>query len=286
MMNTRPSPPSIVDTAALPVEIASLNVRSFGQPYQGYGVGEVPERLQCYEVLWVKGACGWVTINTESHVLARDGVYLFAPGQVRLLNLTSVEQGFQIIIPPALFPEIYRFEHHTTPDFFGGMYSFNVTDWEELADILTKIEKEAQQQYPSKREVLRSLLNVFMLYLSRQNSGDDVVVVSKTDNEIVNRFIEHLRLNVATKKLVSDYADDLCISPNYLNTVVKRVTGFPASHHIQQYIIREAKCRALYSGLLMKEIAFELGFTDLGHFSKYFKTYSGTSFTSFLKSAV
>ena len=109
------------------------------------------------------------------------------------------------------------------------------------------------------------------------------VIASKKEKELVNRFMEHLNKHFATKKLVSDYADDLCISPNYLNTVIKKVTGFSASHHIQQCIIREAKCRALYSGAMMKEIAYDLGFSDLAHFSKFFKNYSGSNFSSFMK---
>ena len=112
---------------------------------------------------------------------------------------------------------------------------------------------------------------------------DHGAIVSKKEKELVSRFVEHLNKDFATKKLVSDYADDLCISPNYLNTIIKKVTGFPASHHIQQCIIREAKCRALHSGAMMKEIAYDLGFNDLAHFSKFFKNYSGSSFSSFMK---
>ena len=112
---------------------------------------------------------------------------------------------------------------------------------------------------------------------------DHGTIVSKKEKELVSRFVEHLNKDFATKKLVSDYADDLCISPNYLNTIIKKVTSFPASHHIQQCIIREAKYRALHSGAMMKEIAYDLGFNDLAHFSKFFKNYSGSSFSSFMK---
>jgi YesN/AraC family two-component response regulator len=117
----------------------------------------------------------------------------------------------------------------------------------------------------------------------QMDCAGQVAMTSKKEKELVSRFMEHLNSHFATKKLVSDYAEDLCISPNYLNTIIKKVTGFPASHHIQQCIIREAKCRALYSGAMMKEIAYDLGFNDLAHFSKFFKNYSGSSFSSFMK---
>jgi len=43
----------------------------------------------------------------------------------------------------------------------------------------------------------------------------------------------------------------------------------------------EAKRLALYSQVSMKEIAYGLGFDNLAHFSKYFKTNSGSNFTDF-----
>lgn len=86
--------------------------------------------------------------------------------------------------------------------------------------------------------------------------------------------------------MVTDYADELIVTPNYLNEVIKKITGFPASHHIQQRIVLEAKRQAAYSNLSMKEVAYQLGFDDMAHFSKFFKNASGQSFTDFKKALV
>ena len=47
----------------------------------------------------------------------------------------------------------------------------------------------------------------------------------------------------------------------------------------------EAKRQAMYSQVSMKEIAYGLGFDNLAHFSKYFKTNSGINFTDFKRQA-
>jgi AraC-like DNA-binding protein len=86
-----------------------------------------------------------------------------------------------------------------------------------------------------------------------------------------------------THKKVTEYADHLAVTPNYLNEIVKRASGFPASHHIQQRIVLEAKRHATYSDSSMKEIAYHLGFDDIAHFSKFFKNVVGQSFTDFKK---
>jgi AraC-like DNA-binding protein len=97
----------------------------------------------------------------------------------------------------------------------------------------------------------------------------------------VQRFMSLLKKNYTTHKMVSDYARELCLTPSHLNKIVKKVSGFPASYHIQQQIILEAKRQAIYYGLSMKEVAFSLGFDDYLHFSKFFKNNSGMNFTHF-----
>ncbi|WP_372490169.1 helix-turn-helix domain-containing protein [Chitinophaga sedimenti] len=50
--------------------------------------------------------------------------------------------------------------------------------------------------------------------------------------------------------------------------------------------MNEAKRQLLSSNGSMKEIAFYLGFDNIAHFSKYFKTKTGINFTSFRNGAV
>ena len=83
--------------------------------------------------------------------------------------------------------------------------------------------------------------------------------------------------------MVCDYASVLSVSPNYLNRTVKKVSGYTASHHIQQQIVLEAKKQAIHYGVSMKEIAYQLGFDNPSHFSKFFKCNSGMNFTQFIK---
>ena len=61
----------------------------------------------------------------------------------------------------------------------------------------------------------------------------------------------------------------------------KKITGSTASHHIQQQIILEAKRQAMYFSTSMKQIAYNLGFDNIAHFSKFFKHNCGMNFTDF-----
>ena len=101
--------------------------------------------------------------------------------------------------------------------------------------------------------------------------------------EIVQQFMSLLEKNYKEQKMVADYASMLSVTPNYLNEIVKKTTGFSAGHHIRQRIVLEAKRQATYSGNCMKEIAYFLGFCDMAHFSKFFKNTTGMNFSDFKK---
>jgi AraC family transcriptional activator of pobA len=138
-----------------------------------------------------------------------------------------------------------------------------------------------------KSNPLLSISEIILIMKNRDNfrlqpHGE---VLQSREAEMVRKFMNLLKRNFVKQKLVIEYAGQLCVTPNYLNRVVKKVTGLTASHHIQQQIIMEAKRQAMYSQVSMKEIAYGLGFDNLAHFSKYFKTNSGINFTDFKRQA-
>ena len=95
--------------------------------------------------------------------------------------------------------------------------------------------------------------------------------------------MESLEKKFKEKKMVADYAAELFITPNYLNGIIKKMTGFSAGYHIRQRVVLEAKRLGRYSDAGMKEIAYSLGFEDSSHFSKFFKAVAGMNFSDFKK---
>ena len=76
---------------------------------------------------------------------------------------------------------------------------------------------------------------------------------------------------------VSFYAKQLNITPKYLSSVVKEVSGKTAACWIDESVILEAKALLKYSGMSIQEIAYHLNFSTQSFFGKYFKQHTGTS---------
>lgn len=219
-----------------------------------------------------------LTLDTHKCELTDNTIYCLAQGQYRSVELRGVAEGYGISLTPAF---LYASNCAVHGDFGELVRSSNA----ELDDLVALMHLECLRPDPRSQEILRSLFKVFMICLRRADPVKDHRNAHlQNDNRIVQGFFSSLQQHFAIKKLVAEYADELCITPNYLNAVVKRQTGFPASHHIQQFIIMEAKRQAIYSQSSMKEVADRLGFDDCAHFSKFFKNFSGMNFSTFKRS--
>jgi AraC-like DNA-binding protein len=151
--------------------------------------------------------------------------------------------------------------------------------------IIYKLVKEFNNYFLLRSEILVGYFKILLIYLTRRSDTAPQPISRSANAELVNRFFSSVEKQFLTNKKVTDYASHLAVTPNYLNEIVKRISGFPASYHIQQRIVLEAKRHATYSGASMKEIAYHLGFEDIAHFSKYFKNVAGQSFSAFKKRA-
>jgi AraC family transcriptional regulator, transcriptional activator of pobA len=244
-------------------------------------------RTNSFEIIWVKKGSGVLSVDLQKNSILQDTIYCIAPRQLRLFQSINGMRGYYIALSAEL---LHTLENQVDFDLltaqYGGGRNLPLVHTAqetlgELEELVTKMIREFQNTLPMKSELLKGYLKIFMIYMSRKITITEPIY--HKDSEMVRKFMTLLKKNFATKKLVADYAEELCVTPNYLNLIVKKITGYPVSHHIQQYIILEAKRQALYSGSRMKEIADFLGFEDYAHFSKFFKNYSGMNFSNFKK---
>ena len=85
-------------------------------------------------------------------------------------------------------------------------------------------------------------------------------------------------------KNVTDYAEKLNITPNYLTTTLKQFTGKTAKDIISERLFNESKSLLKYSGLDIAEISYRLNFQEPTHFTRFFKKHSGITPNQFRKS--
>jgi len=244
-------------------------------------------KLRNYEIFWINNGKAALTIDLQQLAIQNKTMVAISPGQIRHLAEQAGIEGYYISLSPdflyaaeANFLSILS-NYETVKK--AVVVAIDETNQEEMEDILLKMKKESTHYSVVGAEILKGLFRLFLLYLNRKCTSKSPTAENGRDKCLVRKFTDLLCQHFKTKKMVVDYASELCVTPSYLNQVVKKVSGFTASHHIQQCLIQEAKRQALHTGSSMKEIAYDLGFDDIAHFSKFFKNNSGLNFTSFKK---
>ena len=123
------------------------------------------------------------------------------------------------------------------------------------------------------QHLITSLLYNFH-YLQADSRRDELLHPSRHE-ELFRRFITLVNEHCKTQRTTAFYADRLCLSPRYLSTVIRDVSGRTVVEWVNQAVILEAKVLLKHSDLLTYQIADELHFPNPSFFSKFFKRMTG-----------
>ncbi|WP_377297221.1 helix-turn-helix domain-containing protein [Rhizobium sp. SGZ-381] len=138
------------------------------------------------------------------------------------------------------------------------------------------IAEEISGVLPGGEEVIRHHLSLLLIALWRLAApvGD---APKPSPRVIVRSFVQLVDLHVRDHWTVPDYAVALGVTPDRLNTAIKRATGRTPLDFIHGRLVAEAVILLEGSSLQIAEIADALGFTDAAYFSRFFKRVAGVS---------
>ncbi len=239
-------------------------------------------------IVWVTQGNGTCLADTDKVAISGSTVYYAKPSQFLGFEWGENTDGY-IISFSLNFLRLYETLAYklSNSELFSSFSSGTVVipidehTAVEMDAIAKKMLTESTSANTENNEILPELLKIFLLYLNRQFLKVNTQCNKPGNSLLVKKFFNLLEKNYITCKTVGHYAGELAVTPNYLNEIIKKVTGSSARYHIQQRVVLEAKRKALYAELTMKEVAYNLGFEDTYHFSKYFKNVSGVNFTTF-----
>jgi len=156
--------------------------------------------------------------------------------------------------------------------------------------------KEIYGDSPDKADMVRKMLFVYLHKIKRayqkqvNNLTPDVTINKSLYNRFRKELDNYMQHLVVQKKssmpTVARIAQQLHVNPNYLNGIIKSLTGKTASSHIQEKIILEAKSFLFNTDLQVNAIADKLGFENSPYFNRFFKRNAGISPTEYRKQFV
>jgi AraC family transcriptional activator of pobA len=243
-----------------------------------------PGRKDFFEIVWLKNEDALHALKDTDLDAKGDWIYLIPPYRVHQLNKAG-KNGELISFKRDMLEEEDK-------EFLLDLFKiFNVqgefsclrlseTAAVELSEIFSLLEKE----YANHNMIMvKALLKVFLLKLIQVKEHD--FTSQDIHQKRVYEFLMLLESNYQQVRNTDFYAGKLGISSKRLNQILKDKLDKTGMQLIHDRIILEAKRSIIHSEITIKEIAYELGFSDRPYFSRFFKKQTGQTPEEFQKQA-
>lgn len=229
-------------------------------------------------------------IHFDNHVFHLDGVYLFFANS-RVPYATEIvsenHTGYSCVFTEEFIKPVERLESLQQSALFktNGTPAFKLDAEQQarLTGIFETMVAHDATDYLYKDDLMRNYIQLIIHESLQMQPEEHFIHFNNASLRITTQFMEMLErqfpvedLNAPIKlKSAQDYANALSIHVNYLNRVVKEITGKPTTTIIAERITAEAITLLRHTDWNVAEIAYALGFEYPNYFSNFFKKATG-----------
>ena len=226
--------------------------------------------------------------NLQEFRLKKDSLFIFSPKHILQVQSNNRFKAHLIVIAPDFLKRINIDTKLMMPLFlqFGSLPCMELTHAESqsLRSFISMVEQELKgSETDFSSEIIGGLIaatiykvgDILTHYLTEHPEVDSPI--HNRAEEYFRQFTELLGEHYKHERSVGFYARQLCITPKYLTTLIKRISGKSVSEWIDNYVILEAKTLLKYSNMSVQEIAYYLNFPNQSFFGSYFKRNAGMS---------
>ena len=158
----------------------------------------------------------------------------------------------------------------------------NTESLELLQTVLKMLQIEFNAKDTLQFEMLQMMLKRILILCTRiYKMQSNYFKKDESNIDIIREYNYLVETHFKVKHSVSDYADMLNKSPKTLANLFKKAGNKTPLYYIKNRIMLEARRLLSYTDKPISEIGYELGFTDVQVFSRFFKNIEGISPTEF-----
>ncbi|OEK01936.1 hypothetical protein BFP97_10590 [Roseivirga sp. 4D4] len=215
-----------------------------------------------------------------------DSIYFSHPGKLESWVIDRKISGYLVCFTDdfaginalhSTFQEAYPYFHLDSQSILRMEESTAAA----IKQTLEKMLMEMNSNQPDKKEMLRNLLQQYLIQVRRVytdqfgteagQQSNPLSIYNKFKKEVATYFQLLADSKTHQQASVALIAARVNLNPSYLNTVIKNLTGKTASDYIHHQTLLEIKSYLMHTDLQMAEISHRLGFTNISYFNRFFK---------------
>jgi AraC-like DNA-binding protein len=227
------------------------------------------------------------SVNNCTNKLESGAIHFIAPGQLQSIYVPpqSTVKGYTLTFKPEFLNtglENSRFQAEFP---FFSITANAILHLEEketrlFIDVFERIFHEYHENQLFGESVIRSLVLTLLYYAKRlfaAQNQETVFAFNDRASQLTQAYRDLLYKHVCELKKVSDFAEMLHISPDYLKECTQKTVGKSAQQLLSETKQLEAESLLLQTRLSVAEVSHRLGFENPSNFFHFFKRMSGTT---------
>ncbi|MCF6403042.1 AraC family transcriptional regulator [Chitinophaga filiformis] len=244
------------------------------------------QRVGYFSIIWLTEGEGLLKADFTEYKISKGSMLFFAPGQPFMISGEQVK-GVMMNFHHDFFCVI---KHHKEVACDGILFNninqtplVNIPSNEApvIWQLITQVENELQTAGLAQHDLLISYLKILLINVTRikvaQHDVKPPVSEQNGESEALTQFKAYIDQHFREKHSAGEYAELLNMTVKNLGKIVRDYYGRTPTDMITERIIVEAKRELYLTSKPIKEIAYDLGFKDEYHFSRYFKNAINTA---------
>jgi AraC-like DNA-binding protein len=240
----------------------------------------LPHRKIFHDFFFLKKGTSIRTKGLNSYTINAPAIFFLPAYQITEHKMMSEDaEGYYCHFGENVFDYFSKFMLSERYVFFQYQSNPIIPLQTNTIEIIEKILERLLSLHTSK-EYNKTLLSFYLMALFEELKSIAVNKISKkrkSNFEITKRYKHALAEHIYEFQNISDYANLLNVTPNYLNKCVKTAIGKTAQDLLKAMLILEAKTLIKYSELNVSEIAIKLCDQTPSNFARFFKKQTGLS---------
>lgn len=160
---------------------------------------------------------------------------------------------------------------------------------QNVVTLLQNMLREQERMDPYSNDIILSQLNLLLLMLLRETAAPKAGKLQTSnaihsENEIIRQAQQYISSHIREKLSVPLVARQVDVSPSYLTALFHKNLQISPGEYIRRIKLQESKQMIRENNLNFTEIAAELQYSTVHHFSRQFKEKFGITPTEYAKS--
>ncbi len=230
-----------------------------------------------FELTYVDSGTIHSVIDGQDMLMQQGDILICAPGQWHM-------HYADIGVAPCFVAITFSLEGWDHTPLINRVFSANP----RYSSLLQQMLQEQENPGTHADEMLISLLTQLLILLQRQEDApakpSAALPVVNSENQIIQRAQQYITAHVREKLTVPDIARGIDVSASYLTALFNKHLQISPGEYLRRIKLQESKQMIREGNLNMTQIAAELQYSTIHHFSRQFKEKFGITPSEYAKS--